>query len=444
VGGVYEWAGAPLLVAAALLALLSRPLAERPSDSRHLDIALIATFAAVALQLLPLPPQLASAISPASAAVRSAMYLAPESRPAWQPLALSLGSAAYAAALLVSVIVVFWAARKACSAGMARRLVRIVAIAGLVAASGAIVLRAVSDPTLIYGRWRPLDAGARPFGPFVNRNHFATWLVMACPLAAAYVVAAAVGRRRSESKLTAKAIQLFEWLGSDAAWVGAAGIVMTIALVVSTSRSGLVAFGTSLVAGVYLSRRQFTKERAVIGAVAALTVVAAILAFVNMEPLLSRVDETLAVGAGGRSQIWHETLLLIRWFWLTGTGLGGYQTAMIVYQQPNGTIFINQAHNQYLQLLAEGGLLVTIPLLACLVTFVRLVKTRLAEDTSSTQWLRIGGAVAMIAVAVQGLWETGLRIPANAVLFAIAAAIAAHRPAKSQSPDHKLPTHRAS
>ena len=51
-------------------------------------------------------------------------------------------------------------------------------------------MQAAGDPTLIYGRWRPLDPGARPFGPFVNRNHFATWVLMACPLAAGYVATA--------------------------------------------------------------------------------------------------------------------------------------------------------------------------------------------------------------------------------------------------------------
>ena len=62
------------------------------------------------------------------------------------------------------------------------------------------------------------------------------------------------------------------------------------------------------------------------------------------------------------------------------------------------------------------------------VAFIRLFRTRLAQDTSSSVWLRIGGGAAMLAVAVQGIWETGLRIPANGLLFAIAAAVAVHRP----------------
>ena len=64
------------------------------------------------------------------------------------------------------------------------------------------------------------------------------------------------------------------------------------------------------------------------------------------------------------------------------------------------------------------------------VAFIRLFRMRLAEDVSSSVWLRIGGGTAILAVAVQGIWETGLRIPANGLLFALAAAVAVHRPVR--------------
>ena len=102
---------------------------------------------------------------------------------------------------------------------------------------------------------------------------------------------------------------------------------------------------------------------------------------------------------------------------------------MLVYQQMDRTVFVNQAHNQYLQLLAEGGMLVAVPALLALFGFVRLFWKRLPADPSPSAWLRIGGITAMIAVAVQSCWETGLRMPANGILFAVAAAVAVHRPA---------------
>ena len=47
--------------------------------------------------------------------------------------------------------------------------------------------KALIDPTqpLVYGFWKPLHGG-NPFGPFINRNHFAGWMVMALPLVVGY------------------------------------------------------------------------------------------------------------------------------------------------------------------------------------------------------------------------------------------------------------------
>ena len=74
-----------------------------------------------------------------------------------------------------------------------------------------------------------------------------------------------------------------------------------------------------------------------------------------------------------------------------------------------------------------------LPAVLAAAAFVRLFQVRVAQDTSSTVWLRMGAAIAIFAVAVQGFWETGLRIPANGLLFAAAAAIAVHRPFEPRS-----------
>jgi O-antigen ligase len=432
VGGVYEWAGVPLMIAAVLLAIASRSWLALSDDARVLDGCLIASIVAVGAQLMPLPAAVLAIASPHANEIRAALYLQPPTT-AWQPISIDPASTAYALGLLGAALVVFWAARRACTLGMTRRIIRLVAFTGLAAAFAAIAFHASGDPTLIYGRFHPLDAGARPFGPFVNRNHFATWALMACPLAAGYLMAGLAARKPSD-RLTGTLVAFFHWLGTSAAWVGAAAAVMTLALVISTSRSGIFALAATLAVTTWLVRRRLTRQIRTSSVIVLVALAAIVAAFVNVEPLLLRVDETIAVGAGGRPEIWQETLRLVRQFWLTGAGLGGYQSAMLVSQQANRSVFINQAHNQYLHLLAEGGVLVAAPVLCAAAAFIRLFAKRLSRDRSSLVWLRIGGGAAILAVALQGLWETGLRIPANGVLFAIAAAIALHEPGESRNP----------
>ncbi|HEY7450874.1 MAG TPA: O-antigen ligase family protein [Vicinamibacterales bacterium] len=432
VGGVYVWAGAPLLAGGLLIAVGARPRVARSTETRPLDVALLTGLLAVAIQLVPLPTSLRTWVSPHGDSVRTSLLLSADAVSSLQPLSLAPGSTAYALALVATAMFVFWTARQVSGDGATRFLVRTIAFVGLVAALAAIVQRAI-NPKLIYGFWMPQDTDARPFGPFVNRNHFAAWVVMAIPLLAGYI-AAALYTHRPERRLAGRVASAMRSLGSAALWVAVAGAVMTLALVTSASRSGLMAFGVALGCGGLIARTRLSRQGWIVALVAVALLALFVIAYADMTPLIWRIEETLLVGTGGRPEIWQETLRIFRDFWATGTGLGAYQTAMAVYQQGDRVVFFNQAHNQYLQLLAEGGLLLMIPAAAIVVAFVRLFVIRLARDTSSSAPIRLGAGVALVAVAVQGIWETPLRMPANGILFAVAAAIAVHRPLERIDP----------
>jgi O-antigen ligase len=135
-----------------------------------------------------------------------------------------------------------------------------------------------------------------------------------------------------------------------------------------------------------------------------------------------------------RMRIWRDTLPVVQDFWLTGTGVGTYRTAMLLYQRSERVVQFNQAHNHYLQATAEGGV-VLLALVGCAcVALARAVRERLIPDASGTYWIRAGAATGLLAVALQSFWETGLVMPANAALAAVLAAIAVHeRPRAEKS-----------
>jgi O-antigen ligase len=139
-----------------------------------------------------------------------------------------------------------------------------------------------------------------------------------------------------------------------------------------------------------------------------------------------RIQDTVTVGMGGRLAIWRATLPIIRDFWLTGAGAGAYERAMMVYQPAPHETYFNHAHNDYLQWLSEGGLWLGIPGVIALLAGVRCIRRRVSADRTPIYWVRIGAVSGMAAVAVQSVWETGLRRPANTLLFAMLAAIAMH------------------
>jgi O-antigen ligase len=202
---------------------------------------------------------------------------------------------------------------------------------------------------------------------------------------------------------------------------------MTAALVTSLSRSGMTGAAAALAAFLWFSRNRITRRgRSWLLAGASVLFLVGV-AYANAAALADRVGETLESGLGGRRTIWRETLPMVRDFWVTGVGAGSYERGMLVYQKTKGLFYFNHAHDEYLQIAAEGGILLGLPVEIVPGAGTWLIGRRLRRDDAPAFWIRAGAASGLVAVAVQSVWDTGLRMPANAVLFALTAAIAIHR-----------------
>jgi O-antigen ligase len=162
-------------------------------------------------------------------------------------------------------------------------------------------------------------------------------------------------------------------------------------------------------------------------AAAAVVALALTLQFMPSARIAARFSRT-GVSAADRLTIWKDTLPMVRDFWLTGTGAGTYETGMLVYQRAAPVARFNQAHNHYLQVAAEGGLLLGVPVFLALGLYVREAWRRLWADRSGVFWIRAGALCGLAGAAAQSLWETGLVTPANAALAAVSAAIVIHVP----------------
>jgi O-antigen ligase len=200
---------------------------------------------------------------------------------------------------------------------------------------------------------------------------------------------------------------------------------MVVALLLSLSRSGALALGVSGAVTLLLARRRLDARRRRGLLITAGVVVLLGLAWADIPALRERLAGT-QTGLANRLTIWRETMPVVRDFWLTGTGAGTFERAMFVYQRSARTVYFNQAHNHYLQVLAESGVLLAGLLIAALVAFARLARRCIAEEASGLVWIRIGAACGLGAVALQSVWETGLVMPANATLAAVLAAVLVH------------------
>ena len=416
-GGAYPSATLPILAAAVVVFLMSR-VRVGYADARTLDAALVTLAAGVALQVVPLPRSLVTILSPHLEPLRAALHLEAGSAPATLSVDPSLTRAGLAS--LVSALLVFWAAREVFSRGGLRVGARAVAWAGFALALVVSVQRATA-PGLLLWTWTPNDPESQPFGPFVNRNHLATWLLMGASLTAGYLVSHTRSVSSSQASLRLRAR---DWLADGHGLLLAGALLsMLLGIVGTLSRSAILGAGAALLTGWALSRTAHRGRTARLAG-AAVAVLLAVAIWSNREGLARKFESS---ASAGRVVIWVDTLPIIRDFWVTGTGIGTYAPTMLQYQRAFRDVHFNQAHSEYVQIAAEGGLLLVAPLLVAVYAAVQLARQRLHEDSRTIAWLRIGAAAGLTGAAVQGLFETGLRMPANGLLAALLAAVLLHQ-----------------
>jgi hypothetical protein len=374
------------------------------------------------LQLVPLPAPVVDLLSPVDRVIWQGLSLAPV-RGAL-PLSVDLSATVRAIAISGGAMIVFVISRQVFAAGGVRVAARGIATVGLVLAAISLAQDATAHG-LMYWRWDPGE-GPPPFGPFLNRNHFATWIVMAVPVCLGYLFAHASAHGHREKGGVTWHQRLLHLLDARSIWLSASICLMLVALIASMSRAGIVGLVSALLVGTFLRSRRAGSPAAT-WAVSALGVALVATAVrVNLSEVLQRF-EAAGTAAIYRLGIWGATMPVVRDFWLTGAGVGTFETVMLVYRRAPSLFRTNAAHNHYLQVAAEGGLLVGIPVAVALVLFVRQSIRALSRDDSGMYFLRAGALSGLAGLAVQSIWDTGLTTPANGVLAAIVAAIVVHR-----------------
>ncbi len=265
------------------------------------------------------------------------------------------------------------------------------------------------------------DLIPRASGPFVNSDHFANYLVLVIPLLLGGLLSPTlfVGQRKQ------KAFAIF---------CGAALIVALTGLLLSLSRGGWLGAGIGM--GIFLwfvctlppERRPqilpWLKGVRLYGLVA-FSIIAGVFGLLRLDDaglnqIDQRIDATLnfANGLDVRMKVWQGSLAMIRDFPLFGVGLGAWAELFPRYQLPPWSpLQWHEAHNDYLQCLAEtGGIgLGLLGWFFCMV-MLRIRRGLSTVDSSHTPVL-VGILAALGGMAFHTGVDFNLQIPANALLF---------------------------
>jgi hypothetical protein len=430
-GAVYPWAYWPLVVALLGVAIAGLFMSAPFLRSTHLGgfaIALGFLAITVAIQLLPLPLSAVRTISPHALDVLEKLDLSIAAGLVHRhPLSVAPGRTGIGLALFVALALFVLGSARLISIRGARGLAEGLAIIGVILALIGVIQKPMFTGR-IYGFWTPREPGA-PFGPVVNQNHFAGWMLMALPVTIG-LLGGAVARGMHGVKATWRDRVL--WLSSPDAsrlmLLAAAAGVMALSLVLTMSRSGIAAMaGAVAITGIVALRRQRTTTRRAFATSYLVLLIVVTIGWVGVDAVVARFTNADWSELNDRRGAWADAIGVISDFPLVGAGLDTYGVTTMLYQRHDLSQHYAEAHNDYLQLAAEGGVLLTIPAVLCLAIFVRAVHRRFREETSpTTYWIRVGAVTGLTAIALQEAVDFSLQMPGNAALFAALCGIALH------------------
>lgn len=294
-------------------------------------------------------------------------------------------------------------------------------IYGLALALFAIAQYFIGPGNLWFNLWQ--NTSESPFGTFVNRNHFAGYMELLLPWPLVRIIL-----RRGHWQE-----QLF--YGIAAAWIGAAAII-------SLSRGGMVSILVELIfiAGCsrYFSGDKSRRNKGNIVQIGALALILVAITtgvlWMSGEKVINRIttgqnseirtDEEAQTFATARGDLWRESWRVFSAHPFIGVGLGAFQIAYPIYSGDQGlSKVVGQAHNDYLQMLTDGGIiggaLVIWFLLICCRGMARGVKTREPVRRAAA----LAGGTALLGMLTHSLFDFNLQLPSHGLLFLVSASL---------------------
>jgi O-antigen ligase len=268
----------------------------------------------------------------------------------------------------------------------------------------------------------------------VNRNHFAGWMLLVLMLSVGHLFGRlSSGRTATISTWRERLLWLGSPDGTPAILMAVAILVMACSLVWTMSRSGIAgaAVAITILCGAAVYRAKRPALRIMFAGYLLLTVLG-VIAWRGADTLVDWYGNTSTLE--WRIDLWKDTLPALKDFWVTGSGFNTYGTVMLAYPRTDLSLRPVEAHNDYLQLAVEGGVLLCVPVFLLVVAVARTTLRRLKQPQDEmTWWIRMGAAAGICGIAVQELTEFSLQIPGVALLFATCVALAVHEPAPLQS-----------
>jgi O-antigen ligase len=280
------------------------------------------------------------------------------------------------------------------------------------------------------------------YGQFINKNHFPFLVEMGFGLV---VGVAFMQKGRRERVLLYVSALLLMW----------------VAIVLSKSRGGLLTITVQVIfaALLFVNSKKPVREKAAsrtgwirssrsiavttvtIGAL--LIIVVAGVAWLGGDQLATGVEtaasemiymEQSEIQAGARRRdIWRATWRMFKTHPIAGAGLGGFWAEVPRYHSASGVLTPQQAHNDYLELLASGGVLGAALLLWFTIVLIRQARQSVIAAGGFQRAVLLGTIISVVGAGVHSIVDFGLHVTINALVFVVLLGIVSLKPMPGDS-----------
>jgi len=379
-------------------------------------IALFLAFAVI--QIIPVPPGLLKVLSPGTYGIYRETFPHEGSLP-WLTLSLYPYSTFLEIIRFIAYMgVYFLTVQIVRDKESIARVTALVLIAGTGIALLGIFQFIFWNGKLLW--FRGLSQGGAPFGPYVNRNHFAGLMEMIIPVAAGMLIYLLPSVRNSQGMKTAVTDFFTHRKVNTSILTGAAAVIMITALFLSLSRGGIIGLSLSMLFfGLMLALRNSTRKKGRTIILLFLVILFTV-GWFGWGRVLERFEKIRHLDTSSEFRInnWKDSLNIVAAFPLFGTGLGTYEQIYPRYKTVPTQERWEHAHNDYLEAAVELGIPVLVIALygmgSFYVTMFRILRRR---KSLYSRLLGIGGIAGITGIVIHSFTDFNLHVGANGLYF---------------------------
>ena len=311
----------------------------------------------MALQLVPIPPELLTIISPGSLAAYGPVIEAGD-LDRWLPISVNRKATLYELIRFGSYVLFYILAIQVLSDGRkVKKAVRIILYLAAFIAALAIAQKYTADNLMYW--FRTVPERANIMGPWVYKNQYAGFMAMLLPLVFGLFFYYRI-KVEDDVSLRVRIASLFSSPSTNIrVYLGLGMMLIFLSVFLSLSRSGVIYTLVSLIIFYLFSTPKGAKKNWSLMLLLVLFVVVYGV-FFDVSDVTSRFNKTLTEEGEfnfNRFETWRDTMGMVKTFWLTGAGFGTFVDVFPLFKTMQNPYIYDHAHNDYIEIVTDGGVI---------------------------------------------------------------------------------------